>query len=103
MRTEHRRRATDGRKSSEERTVAQDDDGRTSPPRLRLIRGNATPEEIAAVVAFFAARAVPAESPSTVRSAWADPAQAVRSPLTTGAGSWRRSGMSPGVRTRAGW
>ncbi|CAJ59872.1 conserved hypothetical protein [Frankia alni ACN14a] len=83
--------------------MAQDDDGQTSRPRLRLIRGNATPEEIAAVVALLAARAVPVEGPSPVRSAWADPAQALRAPLATGAGSWRRSGMSPGVRTRAGW
>ncbi|WP_313949792.1 MULTISPECIES: acyl-CoA carboxylase subunit epsilon [Frankia] len=98
-----RPRTARGRKSSEERTVTQDDDGQASPPRLRLIRGNATPEEIAAVVALLAARAVPVESPSPVRSAWADPTQALRRPLATGAGSWRRSGMSPGVRTRAGW
>jgi hypothetical protein len=84
--------------------VAQDDDGQASRPQLRLIRGNATPEEIAAVVALLAARSVPMEGPSSpVRSAWADPAHALRGQLNAGAGAWRRSGMSSGVRTRAGW
>ncbi|CAO5242618.1 acyl-CoA carboxylase subunit epsilon [Frankia sp. AgKG'84/4] len=84
--------------------MARDEGAPSGAPHLRLIRGNATPEEIAAVVALLAARSAPAEAPSRpVRSTWADPAQALRSPLHIGAGSWRRSGLSPGIRTRAGW
>ncbi|MCK9893848.1 acyl-CoA carboxylase subunit epsilon [Frankia sp. AgB32] len=84
--------------------MAKDEGAQTSPPHLRLIRGNATPEEIAAVVALLAARSAPAEAPPPpLRSAWADPTQALRGPLHVGAGSWRRSGLNPGVRTRAGW
>ncbi|MCM3887611.1 acyl-CoA carboxylase subunit epsilon [Frankia sp. R82] len=84
--------------------MAQDQDGQPDRPTLRLIRGNATPEEIAAVVALLAAQAAVGEPPPPpVRSAWADPTQAHRGPLHVGAGAWRRSGLSPGVRTRAGW
>ncbi|CAO5148179.1 acyl-CoA carboxylase epsilon subunit [Frankia sp. AiPs1] len=84
--------------------MAQEEDGQAGRPTLRLIRGNATPEEIAAVVALLAAQSVAAEpEPPSVRSGWSDPAQGHRGPLHAGPGAWRRSGLSPGVRTRAGW
>jgi Acyl-CoA carboxylase epsilon subunit len=86
--------------------VAHDDEGRAGRPLLRLIRGDATPEEIAAVVALLTARASPVEQPSApARSAWADPAERVRGFVASrpGAGAWQRSGRVPGVRTRAGW
>jgi hypothetical protein len=90
--------------SSRERIVAQDEGGQSDRPQLRLIRGNATPEEIAAIVALLAARSAPVvDTSQPVRSAWADPAQALREPLHVGAGAWRRSGLIPGTRTRAGW
>lgn len=84
--------------------MAHDEGQQTGRPHLRLIRGNATPEEIAAIVALLAARPASAQAPApSARSAWADPARALRGPLATGTGAWTRSGLSPGVRTRAGW
>ncbi|ABD10083.1 hypothetical protein ThrDRAFT_00419 [Frankia casuarinae] len=83
--------------------MVQDDDRRASQPRLQLIRGEATPEEIAAVVALLTARAVPSSAPATRRSSWASPTLALRGSLTTGPGAWQRSGMTPGARTRADW
>jgi Acyl-CoA carboxylase epsilon subunit len=50
---------------------------------LRVVRGNPTPEEIAALVAVVrlrsAATALPA--PARPRSAWSDPATLLRAPL----------------------
>lgn len=74
-------------------------------PRLLLVRGDATPEEVAAIVAVFAARATAssAESPAPRRSAWADPGQSLRQEPVGGPGAWVRSGFTHGVRTRADW
>ncbi|WP_374628741.1 acyl-CoA carboxylase epsilon subunit [Frankia sp. AgPm24] len=55
-------------------------------------------------MALLAAQATAAAPPPPpVRSPWADPTQGHRWPLHVGAGAWRLSGLSPGVRTRAGW
>ncbi|MFL6138175.1 MAG: acyl-CoA carboxylase subunit epsilon [Frankiaceae bacterium] len=78
-------------------------------PLLRVVKGDPTPEELAALVAALvatsAARGTATGGPPAAQppSAWADPAGAVRSPLTVGPGAWARSGREPGVRTRAGW
>ena len=60
---------------------------------LKLVRGNPTPEELAAVVALLAARsaAAPAEEPAPARSLWAVPQ--LRTPLSHGPGAWRASGL----------
>jgi hypothetical protein len=66
---------------------------------LRVIRGDATPEEIAAVVAVLLARSAASDaSPSARRlpSAWADRSRLLRRPVHPGPGAWRRSGL-PGV------
>ncbi|WP_243407221.1 hypothetical protein [Frankia canadensis] len=56
------------------------------------------------MVAVFAARSAPvADTARPARSPWAEPTHALRGPLQVGVGAWRRSGMSPGTRTRAGW
>jgi hypothetical protein len=66
------------------------DEGR---PVLRVIRGDATPEEIAALLAVVTARsAATAEpEPSTAPPAWLDRAGRMRQPLPPGPGAWRAS------------
>jgi poly(3-hydroxybutyrate) depolymerase len=61
-------------------------------PALQIVRGDATPEEIAVVTALFAAAAAaaPAESTSRVRrGGWNDPARMHRAPLLPGPNAWR--------------
>jgi Acyl-CoA carboxylase epsilon subunit len=67
----------------------------TAPsPVLRVIRGDATPEEIAAVVAVLLARPALAEPrPRRAPSAWADRSRLVRRPLFPGPDAWRRSAL----------
>ena len=63
-------------------------------PALRVIRGDATPEEIAALVAVLLSR--PADAgppPRPAPSAWADRSRLLRRPLFPGPGAWRRSGL----------
>jgi len=59
---------------------------------LRVIRGDATPEEIAALVAVLMSRASDGEPPPrTTPSAWSDRSRLVRRPTQPGPGAWRRS------------
>ena len=73
-----------------------------SGPVLRVIRGDATPEEIAAVVAVLLARSAASDASSSsssarpAPSAWADRSRLLRRPLHPGPGAWRRSGL-PGA------
>jgi hypothetical protein len=62
-------------------------------PVLRVIRGDATPEEVAALLAVVAARvrSVPAAPARRAASAWTDRAQILRAPAAPGPGAWRRS------------
>jgi Acyl-CoA carboxylase epsilon subunit len=65
-----------------------------SGPVLRVIRGDATPEEVAAVVAALLARA--AASPPDARpapSAWADRSRLLRRPVHAAPDAWRRSAL----------
>jgi hypothetical protein len=65
-------------------------------PFLQLVRGDATPEEIAAVVTVLTARAAAATAPSGPArrpSAWAQRARLVRRPIAAGPGAWRASGL----------
>ncbi len=67
-----------------------------SPPVLRVIRGDATPEEIAALVAVVMARSASAPAPGPaprVRSAWSDRSRQMRSPIRPAPGAWRRSAL----------
>ncbi len=66
-----------------ERTVvtsSQEGDQPADEPFLQVVRGSVTPEEIAALVAVFLARAsAPTSRPaSRPRSAWGDPAGVLR-------------------------
>jgi hypothetical protein len=63
-------------------------------PVLRVVKGDATPEEVAALVAVIAALGSgPAEVKAKPRSTWADPAHRRRTPLPHGPGAWRSSGL----------
>ena len=80
-----------------ERTVVAppaNDDHPAERPVLRVIRGNPTQEEIAALVAVLLS--LPAEeeaTPAPRRSAWSDRSRLLRHPLFPGHGTWRRSGL----------
>jgi hypothetical protein len=61
-------------------------------PLLRVVKGDLTPEELAALVAVVAARragGVPAKP--KLRSEWGHPARLVRGPHRHGPDAWRRS------------
>jgi hypothetical protein len=62
-------------------------------PVLRVVRGDATAEEIAALVAVLLSRAGDEVGPATARSAWADRSRQLRRPLHPGPGAWRRSAL----------
>jgi hypothetical protein len=68
-----------------------------SGPVLRVIRGDATPEEIAAVVAALLARAAASSAASApdrpAPSAWADRSRLLRRPVHPGPDAWRRSAL----------
>lgn len=59
---------------------------------LKLVRGDATPEEVAALLAVLSAASGGVEAPAPRHtSQWASPERAVRRPLTPGRGAWRAS------------
>jgi hypothetical protein len=60
-------------------------------PLLRVIRGEPTPEDLAALVAVLSARTGGVRPPAQTRSAWSDPAALVRRPLVHGPRQWTRS------------
>ena len=62
-------------------------------PILTVVNPDATPEEIAALVAVFSALGS-AEAPARPpRPAWSRPARGVRRTHRAGAGGWRSSGL----------
>ncbi|MBL7502367.1 hypothetical protein I6A84_28075 [Frankia sp. CNm7] len=81
--------------------MAESEGAESRRPLLRLVRGDATPEEIAAVVAVLAAHAAAtaAVPPRPPRSVWADRSQVLRVSAGAGPGGWRRAGILGGVRT----
>ncbi|TIC86726.1 acyl-CoA carboxylase subunit epsilon [Nocardioides sp. GY 10113] len=68
-----------------------------APPVLRVVNPDATPEEIAALVAVFASLGGAPEQPAPPRSLWASPARQVRrtagAGVAAGRGAWRASGL----------
>ncbi|MFD9894542.1 acyl-CoA carboxylase epsilon subunit [Amycolatopsis sp. NPDC059027] len=62
-------------------------------PLLRIVRGNPSDAEVAALTAVVAAVAAsPAPPPAARRTSWwADRASALRRPLHPGEGAWRAS------------
>ena len=67
-------------------------EGQRAQPLLRVLRGEPTLEELAALVAVLGACTANAAPPAPqVRSAWNDPARLVRRPVTPGPGGWPAS------------
>jgi hypothetical protein len=63
-------------------------------PELRVVRGEPTDEELAALVAVMSTlTAEPPRKPARPRSAWSDRRVLVRAALTHGPGAWRASGL----------
>ena len=63
-------------------------------PMLTVVNPDATPEEIAALVAVFSALGggAPDRTPRPAPE-WSRPARRLRQPLAHGAGGWRSSGL----------
>ncbi|WP_329090341.1 MULTISPECIES: acyl-CoA carboxylase subunit epsilon [unclassified Streptosporangium] len=63
---------------------------------LKIIKGDATPEEIAAVVIALSTRAAPAspasKAPQTSKS-WSNHSHRMRKVLPVGQGAWRSSAL----------
>ena len=66
-------------------------DNQEQRPLLKVIDHNATPEDIAAIVAVFAAMGSAEAPKKTQRSLWASPQ--LRTPIHPGPGAWRASGL----------
>ncbi|HYJ66084.1 MAG TPA: acyl-CoA carboxylase subunit epsilon [Nocardioidaceae bacterium] len=65
----------------------------SEPPLLRVVKGDPTPEELAALVAVIAAsRGADAEPPRR-RPVWGHPASAMRREHRAGPGAWRASSL----------
>ena len=60
---------------------------------LRIVNADATPEEVAAVVAVLSALGGGQPEPTQPRSQWAAPHRGVRRTLPHGRGAWRSSGL----------
>jgi acyl-CoA carboxylase epsilon subunit len=65
----------------------------TEAPFLRVVRGEPTAEELAALVAVLAARSAAPAPARRPRSAWADPARRLGLTSRPGPGAWRRSAL----------
>jgi acyl-CoA carboxylase epsilon subunit len=68
---------------------------RAARPALRVVRGEPTPEELAALVTVLVARATAVPDTGScsdpARPAWQDRARYLRTTLPHGAGAWRAS------------
>ncbi len=59
-----------------------------------MVRGDASPQEIAALVAVLMSRpAVDDVAPEPTRSAWSDRSALLRRPVSPSPGAWRRSAL----------
>lgn len=64
-------------------------------PDLQVIRGDASPEDIATLLAVFAALQGKAQTQKpTAINAWTNPAAAMRAFPMPGPGAWRASGLA---------
>jgi Acyl-CoA carboxylase epsilon subunit len=72
-------------------------------PLLRVVKGDPTPEELAALVAVLASRGGGEPAPEPPRSPWGRPGVGLRQSVPIGPSAWRESGSNPGLRTRADW
>jgi hypothetical protein len=63
------------------------------PPVLRVVRGDATPEEVAALVAVLGSLTGPAPAPPRRAPEWSAHHRRVRRTLPHGPGGWRSSSL----------
>jgi len=74
--------------------VTSPDTPEQQAPLLRVVNADATPEEIAALVAVFSALgSAGGEPPGRPRPVWNHPARTVRQTHRHGPGAWRASGL----------
>lgn len=76
-------------------TDEREPSGEATPPLLRIVNPDATPEEIAALVAVFSSLGSAGEGVAPRHTPeWSRPARRHRTPLTHGPGGWRASGLA---------
>ncbi|GAB3028788.1 hypothetical protein GCM10011376_15460 [Nocardioides flavus (ex Wang et al. 2016)] len=74
--------------------MADQDQADQQPPLLTVVDPDATPEEIAALVAVFSALgSAGGEPPRAPRPTWNHPARGVRQAHRSGPGAWRASAL----------
>jgi len=73
-------------------TADDKDPAAVERPLLRVVRGDPSADELAALVAVLATRAtITSGAPASRRTAWNDPARLVRAPLHPRDGGWHAS------------
>ncbi|MFF5211433.1 acyl-CoA carboxylase subunit epsilon [Streptosporangium sp. NPDC000396] len=60
---------------------------------LKIVRGDATQEEIAALVIALTSRAIPVAKATQKQETWRNPSHRMRKPLPVGQGAWRSSAL----------
>jgi hypothetical protein len=65
----------------------------TTPPLLRVVRGDPTPEELAALVAVIASLGSPADGARRRTPEWSAPHRRMRVHYSHGPGGWRSSAL----------
>jgi acyl-CoA carboxylase epsilon subunit len=74
--------------------VSETETAEPTPPLLRIVKGDPTPEEVAALVAVVSAMAAGAQASTAQgrpKSQWASHARRLRGPHRHGPGAWRAS------------
>mgnify|MGYP000046870943 CR=1 FL=1 len=65
-----------------------------NPPDLHVVKGDATPEDIAALLVLFAAQSPQASTAATSINAWNSGDRMLRNFPSAGPGAWRASGLA---------
>ena len=73
--------------------VPSGDSAEERAPFLRVVAGDPTPDELAAVVAVFASLGGPAAARARRTPEWNAPRRLHRAPHAPGPGGWRASGL----------
>ena len=69
-------------------------EGREAAPLLTVVNADATPEEIAALVAVFSALGSATQDAAPRRTPeWSRPVRRMRAPVAHGPGAWRASSL----------
>ena len=73
--------------------MSGDETAEPQRPFLRVVRGDATPEEVAALVAVLGSLQGQAPAPTRRRAEWNHPRRAQRVTFRRGPGGWRSSAL----------